>query len=202
MLLKSLEKFKRNFSRLPGIGEKTAEKLGFYILTEKKDFAKTLADSIIELKENSRVCAECGNISDTDPCVFCGDLSRDNGMVCVVESALDVYYIEETDSFNGLYHILGGLISPLNGVMPDDLRLSSLLDRIVKRNISEVIIGTSPTTEGDTTALYIRSMIDEKFGAHKIKVTHLARGIPIGTDIQFAGKGSLSQALKNREQVG
>lgn len=205
MLPKNIENFKRSFSRLPGVGLKTSERLAFYILAEPKEYAEHLAKAIIELKENSRICSQCGNISESDPCIICINPTRDKSLICVVETALDIYAIEATGSYKGLYFVLGGLISPLNGITPSDLNFSGLLRQIKTNDVIEVIVAMSATTEGDTTAMYIRSVIDEGFGdtigTTKPKITSLARGIPMGTDLQYAGKISLSQAIKHRETL-
>ncbi|OHD56517.1 MAG: recombination protein RecR [Spirochaetes bacterium GWF1_51_8] len=197
MLPGNIERFVRDFSRLPGIGRKTSERLSFYILSQPSEFSKELSEAIVRLKEETRLCSQCGNITDSDPCPICNDSSREMNVICVVETAIDIYYIEETGSFKGLYHVLGGLISPLNGVTPDDLELNSLLKRVTGLGIKEVVVALSSTTEGDATALYIREMLESK----GVMTTLPARGIPVGTDIQYAGKGSLAQALRNREEL-
>jgi recombination protein RecR len=197
MLPQNIERFVREFSRLPGIGRKTSERLSFYLLSQPDEFAGELADSIIRLKADMRLCSICGNITDSDPCAICGDASRDETVICVVETAIDIYYIEETASYRGMYHVLGGLISPLNGVTPDDLELKTLLRRATDGTAKEIVVALSSTTEGDATALYIAQMLEER----GLRITLPARGIPVGTDIQYAGKGSLAQAIKNREEM-
>lgn len=197
MLPENLNEFIHHFSRLPGIGRKTAERLGFYILSQSEDYAEDIAESIRNLKTESRICSRCGNISDSDPCFICRDASREDSTVCVVETAMDIYFIEESGGFKGKYHVLGGLISPLDGMTPDVLNFKQLDERIRSDQVKELIVATSPTTEGDTTALYIKEM----YSGLGVRVTHLARGIPIGTGLQFAGSQSISQAIKHREEI-
>jgi recombination protein RecR len=197
MFPKNLGQFIRLFSRLPGIGVKTSERLGFYILSQPKEFADSLSDAIHFLKEKAKLCSLCGNISEDDPCVLCTDTHRDQSVICVVENAMDIYSIEATHIYQGLYHVLGGVISPLDGIMPKDLKIESLLKRIQGSSIKEIIFATSPTTEGDTTALYIKEMLKGK----NIRMTHLARGIPVGTALQYAGNTSLLQAIRSREEI-
>ncbi len=192
-----LNNFIKIFSKLPGIGYKTSERLGFYILQQPESFSNMLVDSILNLKKNTMICSICGNIDDSDPCHICNDPLRDRKIICVVETALDIFYIESTNSFNGLFHVLGGVISPLNGITPKDLNIESLQNRIKGVEINEIIFATSPTTEGDTTVLYIKDIIL----GNSIKFTHLARGIPVGTGLQYAGKISISQAIKGREEI-
>jgi recombination protein RecR len=197
MLPESIENFVRSFSKLPGIGKKTAEKLGFYILTKPRAFSDNLAASIVELKEKTRECSVCGNISDSDPCPICSDAGRDGKLLCVVESALDIYIVEETKTYHGKYFVLGGLLSPLDGITPDSLGFDRLKRNAVENGVGEVGVALSPTTEGDTTALYIR----ELFQGADVRVTNLARGIPIGADLQYAGSLSIAQAIRNREEL-
>ncbi len=197
MLPESIENFVRSFSKLPGIGRKTAEKLGFYILSRPAEFSRNIAEAIVELKEKARECSVCGNISDEDPCSICSDPNRESRTVCVVESALDIYIIEETKTYAGKYFVLGGLISPLDGITPETLNFDRLTELAASNGADEVVVALSPTTEGDTTALYIR----ELFAGKPVKVTHLARGIPVGADLQYAGSLSLAQAIRNREEL-
>ena len=195
MIPKKLSDFIKQFSRLPGIGNKTSERIGFFLVTQDSGYVKALADSIRDLKDGIKVCSVCGGISDSDPCDICSDRSRDHATICVVENALDIYYIESTNSYRGLYHVLGGVISPLNGVLPKDLRIEELLSRVKEGNVRELLFATSATTEGDTTILYIKDLVQG------VKITHLARGIPVGTGLQYAGNSSLVQAIRSREEV-
>lgn len=197
MYPENLSKFIQQFSRLPGVGSKSSERLGFYILSQPEEFARSLAESIIRLKTDSVFCSSCGNLSVTDPCGICTDAARDNFIICVVEHPADIYYIETTNSFHGLYHVLGGVLSPLNGVSPGDLKIEKLVQRVEELSVTEILFATSATTEGDTTALYIKNLLQST----KIRFTHLARGIPVGTNLQYAGSGSLSQAIRSREEL-
>lgn len=195
MLPKKLEEFIRYFSRLPGVGSKTSERIGFYLVTQDPGFVRALGDAIRDLKEGIKICSICGGISDDDPCHICGDHSRDHSTICVVENALDIYYMESTNSYRGLYHVLGGVISPLNGVLPKNLRIDELVERVKNNSVKELLFATSATTEGDTTLLYIKDLVQG------VKITHLARGIPVGTGLQYAGNSSLVQAIRSREEV-
>lgn len=198
MLPKLIQDFVRQFSRLPGIGLKTSERLGFYIISQPEEFALLLSESIKKLKSEMKRCSVCGNIDDQDPCAICSDTGRDRHVLCIVENPVDIYYVESSHSFRGLYHVLGGVLSPLNGVTPKDLTIEQLLTRVKgDRDITELLFATSPTTEGDTTILYIKELLKE----HPVKITHLARGIPVGTDLQYAGAGSLAQAIKGRDEI-
>ncbi len=196
MLPGNILQFVRSFSKLPGIGAKTAERLGFSIISKPMEYAEELARALIELKQNSHTCQICGNLDMTDPCMICGNSHRDTRMICVVETAVDLYSIEDTRAYKGLYHVLGGVIDPLHGVTPQSLNIDSLARRIGELKVNEIIFATSPTTEGDTTALYIREMLQGK----GLEFTHLARGIPVGTDLQYAGNNSISQAIMNRDK--
>jgi len=162
MLPGNILQFVRSFSKLPGIGAKTAERLGFSIISKPIEYAQELAQALIELKENSHECSLCGNLDMTDPCMICGNSHREQQTICVVETAVDLYSIEDTRSFKGLYHVLGGVIDPLHGVSPQDLNIYSLANRIQELGVKELIFATSPTTEGDTTALYIKEMLKDK----------------------------------------
>lgn len=197
MLWQNLENFVRHFSKLPGVGAKTAERLGFYLLSQPQSLSESIAESILELRKNTVECGRCGNLSDSDPCPICDDSNRNEKTICVVESALDIYAIEATSAFSGLYHVLGGLISPLEGVTPSDLKLDELFRRAKDLAANEVIVALSPTTEGDTTSLYIAELFKET----GVNVTNLARGIPVGTDLQFAGSASLREAFRHREKL-
>lgn len=197
MFPKAIERCIGYLKKLPGIGAKSAERLAFFLLNAPKDYAQNLADAVSRLQSEVRYCSQCGNITDNDPCDFCSDSNRDRTELCIVENALDIAVIEDSGSFRGLYHCLGGLISPLDGVSPSDLNLDGLINRIDELKTHEVIMALSPTTEGDTTSLYIAKMTEGR----ELRITHLARGIPIGTDLQFAGRSSIAQAMKRREDL-
>ncbi len=197
MFSESLRHFIALFSQLPGIGQRSSERIGYFLLSQKEEFIKDLTESIINLKKNILLCSICGNLSEYDPCQICTNKSRDIELLCIVESPIDIYYIESTNCYKGLYHSLGGVLSPLNGITPKDLNINKLLDRFNSQNFRELIFATSPTTEGDATVLYIKDLLKDK----NIIFSHLARGIPVGTSIQYAGNRSLSQAMKSREKL-
>ncbi len=192
-----IHNFIKIFSKLPGIGPKSSERIAFFILSQPDDFAVRLSEIIKNIKGETKKCSICGNVDIKDPCSICSDNSRDQTRLCVVESPVDIYIIEETKLYKGLYHCLEGLISPLNGVTPDKLTINSLLTRIKDREIKEIICALSATPEGDTTVLYIKDLLKNK----NIKITTLARGIPVGTGLQYAGTRSLLEAFKGREEV-
>ncbi len=151
----------------------------------------------MDLKNNTFVCSICGNLSDNDPCSICSDDSRDHETLCIVENPSDIYHIESTDSYHGLYHSLGGVLSPLNGITPGDLSIKGLIDRIETGGFGELIFATSATTEGDATVLYIKNLLKGR----NIKFSHLARGIPIGSSLQYAGSKTLTEAIRGREKL-
>lgn len=197
MLPPNITEFVKTFTRLPGVGAKTAQRLGFYLISQPEELSRSLANSITKLRQNAKVCSLCGNISDSDPCWICRESSRVQDLICVVETPADLYMIEETGSFNGLYLVLGGVISPLDGVTTQDLNFDLLRERVRKNQVKEIVLALSPTTEGDTTALYIKQL----FANTEIKITMLARGIPVGTAIQYAGRSSLAKAIRHREEL-
>ncbi|MGC8765759.1 MAG: recombination mediator RecR [Brevinematia bacterium] len=197
MYPQSILNFIKIFSRLPGIGPKSSERIAFFILSQPDEFAVKLSESIRNIRKETKKCSLCGNIDVKDPCSICSDSSRDQSKICIVESAVDIYFIEETNIYKGLYHCLEGLISPLHGITPDKLTINQLLTKIKEKEIKEIIFALSATPEGDTTILYIKDLLKNK----SIKMTTLARGIPVGTGLQYAGKSSLSEAFKGREEV-
>lgn len=181
-------------SKLPGIGKKTALRLALHILRQDKSTAHALGTSIIEMRDNIRYCSRCHNISEEEICPICSNPKRDAATVCVVENIKDVITIENTHEHHGLYHVLGGLISPLEGVSPADIEIDSLVDRVVKENIKEVILALSPTMEGDTTQFYIY----RKLAALPVEVTMLARGLAIGNELEYADELTLGRSILNR----
>jgi len=193
----NIQNFIRIFSKLPGIGPKTSERIAFYILSQSEDFSNKIAESIKAIKKETKKCSECGNIGLSDPCNICKDENRDKSKICVVESALDIYAIEELNSYKGLYHCLDGLISPLHGVTPDKINIKKLINKIKEKEIKELIFALSATPEGDLTIFYIKDLLKDI----NIKITALARGIPVGTGLQYASSKSLLEALKGREEV-
>jgi recombination protein RecR len=191
------------FAQLPGIGPKSASRLAYYLLRAPAEEATTLADALRELKARTRFCSVCMNITESDPCEVCADASRDHGLICVVEEPLDVTAIERSRSFNGLYHVLHGVISPMNGIGPDELKVRELLARVQQGGVGEippvreVILATNPTLEGENTAAYIQRKL---VGTHA-KVTRLARGLPVGGDLEYADEITLSRALEGRQSM-
>lgn len=186
------------FSKLPGIGRKTAVRLSLHILKMKPENAKRLAESITELKEKIGFCTECGSITETEICEICVSTARDKTSMCVVEEAKDVFFIENTGQFRGVYHVLGGKISPLDGVGPADLSFNKLILRVEKNGVKEVIIATNPDADGETTAMYIGRILRKFEG---LKLTKLASGIPIGSHLEFADEMTVLRALENRRDL-
>lgn len=192
-----LTKLVEQFASLPGIGRKTAQRLAFYILTLSKEQAKEFSDSIIEAHEKIKHCEVCKNYTDKPICEICSDENRDKSVICVVEDAKDVQAFERTREYKGQYHILGGLISPMDGVGPDQIFIKELLTRINAGGVNEVIMATNPTVEGEATAMYISRLL-KPFG---VKVSRLAYGIPVGSDLEYADEITLFKALENRSEI-
>ncbi|MFZ4815587.1 MAG: recombination mediator RecR [Phototrophicaceae bacterium] len=185
------------FSRLPGIGPKSASRLAYYLLRAPDDVALNLADALRELKTGTLLCSVCFNITVESPCPICGDYTREQDMVAVVEEPLDVLAIERTGMYRGVYHVLHGAISPVNGVGPNDLKIDALVKRVEQQGIREVIIATNPGMEGDATAMYLQRSLDGK----GVKMTRLARGLPVGGDIEYVDSVTLARALQGRNEV-
>jgi recombination protein RecR len=183
--------------RLPGIGPKSAQRLAFYILRTPREQADRLADAIREVKERVTYCSICSNITDDDPCAFCRSEVRDRSIICVVEEPQNVTAVEKTREFKGMYHVLMGVLSPLQGVGPDDLRIKSLLTRIGDGGVREVILATNPTVEGEATALYLARLL-KPLG---VKVTRIAMGVPVGSDLDYADEVTMHRALEGRREV-
>jgi recombination protein RecR len=184
-------------TRLPGIGARTAERLAYHILKSPPQYAKQLAEELAELHSKIRFCSRCGLMTEQDPCAICLSARREQSCVCVVENPGDALRIEATREFRGVYHVLMGVLSPLNRVHPEDLRIRELLDRARTEKITEVILATSPTLEGDTTALFIA----EQLKGLPIIVTRIAKGLPIGSDLEYADALTLTSALSGREKL-
>lgn len=193
----SLSKLIDKFESLPGIGSKTAQRLAFYILNLSKEDAKDFANAIIEAHDKIHYCKICCNLTDTDVCPICTSNTRDKSIICVVEDPRDVIALEKTHEYNGTYHVLHGVISPLNGIGPDQIKIKELLKRINDTEIKEVIMATNPTVEGEATAMYISKLL-KPLG---VKVTRLAYGIPVGGDLEYADEVTLSRALEGRLQI-
>ena len=183
--------------RLPGIGPKSASRLAFYMLRMPDEQVQDLAEAIATLKERIVYCSRCQNLSQSDPCAICSDPHRDPHQVCVVEDPLDVVAIERTGVYKGLYHVLHGAINPVEGIGPEDLRVDALLDRLEKEPIEEIIIATNPNMEGEATAMYLARLIHPK----GVRVTRLARGLPVGGDLEYADEITLSRALEGRRDI-
>ena len=181
-------------SKLPGIGRKTALRLALYLLRQDKEMSLGLARSIVDMRENIRYCSKCHNISEEEICPICSDRRRDSSIVCVVENVKDVITIESTHEHRGLYHVLGGLISPLDGIGPSDIEIDSLVERVSKDDIDEVMLALSPTMEGDTTNFYIY----RKLSHLPVKITMLARGLSIGNELEYADELTLGRSIQNR----
>jgi recombination protein RecR len=185
------------FSKLPGVGVKTAQRLTFFILRSPTDQARRLAEAIMRVKESIVYCSRCFNITETDPCITCSNPHRDQELICVVEEPLDVLALEKTGVYKGLYHVLHGALSPVEGIGPKDLRIDELLKRVREENIREVILATNPNFEGEYTANYIQ----KELKPFNVRITGLARGLPIGGDLEYADEGTLSRALEGRREM-
>ncbi len=188
-------RFVQSLQSLPGIGKKSAERIAFHILT-KPTVGEKILQSLEKVTKEIKFCSKCGNITVESICNICTSPERDSTILCVVEKPMDVFAIERSNSFKGLYHVLGGLLSPLDNTYPEDINISSLLKRVDEEKIREVIIATNPTTEGEATALYI----EENLKDTGVKITRIARGIPFGTDIDFADDLTLTRALEDRQE--
>jgi recombination protein RecR len=184
-------------SRLPGIGPKSAQRLAFHLVKSPPDEAKRLAEAIVRAKERIAFCAECGNVAEGERCRICRDEGRDRTVLCVVEEPKDVATIEKASVIKGRYHVLGGAISPLDGIGPEDLRVQELLDRVERDGVTEVIIATNPNLEGNATAMYVAAMLKPA----GVRVTRLASGLPVGGDLEYADEVTLSQALEGRRDM-
>jgi recombination protein RecR len=184
-------------SRLPGIGPKTASRLTFFLLRASTDQATVLADALRDLKERTRFCESCFNITEVSPCALCQSEERDRRVMCVVEEPLDVLAIERTRRFSGLYHVLHGAISPMEGIGPDDLKIRELLARVAQGTVQEIILATNPSLEGENTAAFVR----KKLSVYPVRVTRLARGLPVGGDLEYADEITLTRALEGRREI-
>jgi recombination protein RecR len=185
------------FSKLPGIGKKTASRLAYHILDGDSSYARILAEQLANLHEVIKRCSICGSFTESDPCPICTDPSRDGSVICVVERAQDVRVIEDSREFQGRFHVLGGLIAPLEGVNPRDLAIGPLLNRVKQEEIQEVILAMNPTVEGDTTALYLQKLLKD----FKVDVTRLASGLPVGGDLEYADRLTLSRSFRGRVKL-
>ena len=185
------------FHKLPGIGPKSAQRLTYHLLRMPADEAMALARAIIEMKERTILCSICQNVTEADPCDICRDESRDRSIICVVEEPLDILAIERTRGFRGLYHVLHGVISPMDGIGPDDLKINELLTRLRAGAVTELIMATNPNLEGEATSMYVNRLVTPL----GVRVTRLARGLPMGADLEYADDVTLARALENRQDV-
>lgn len=193
----SIEKLIEGFEKLPSIGHKTATRLAFYMLNCSEEETNEFVSSIINAKKNLKYCSKCFNISDTDPCIICGNPKRDEEVICVVEDVKDIIAMERTHEYKGVYHVLHGSISPMNGIGPEDIKIKELLARLQDGKVKEIILATNPRVEGEATAMYLSKLI-KPLG---IKVTRIARGIPIGGDLEYTDEITLTQALEGRREL-
>ncbi len=193
----SIEKLIENFEKLPSIGHKTATRLAFHILDQSNEETKNFISAIINAKNNLKYCSKCYNISDTDPCNICSNPQRDKEIICVVEDVRDIIAMERTHEFKGVYHVLHGSISPMNGIGPNEIKIKELLNRIQNGKIKEVILATNPRVEGEATAMYIAKLI-KPLG---IKVTRIAHGIPVGGDLEYTDEVTLIKAMEGRREI-
>ncbi len=194
-----IERLINHFERLPGIGPKTAARLVFYLLQTPKSYLVDFAKSLTDIKERVAVCPICFNIDDETPCRICADSNRDKAIICVVEKPLDILAIQKTANYNGSYHVLGGVINPLDHIGPDQLHIAELIKRVkLPAQIKEVILATNPTMEGEATALYLRREIGNI--NTEVKVSRIGHGLPLGADLDYADPGTLTEALKGRQK--
>jgi len=193
----ALQELSDQFARLPGIGGKTAQRLAFYVLSLPMEEAQSFADAIVAAKETVHTCPVCQNLTDREVCPICNDDSRDQGLICVVAEPKDVIAMERSREFNGVYHVLHGVISPLNHVTQEDIRIKELLQRIGSGTVREVIMATNPDTEGEATAMYISRLLRPM----EVKVTRLAYGVPVGSQLEYADEVTLSRALEGRQEI-
>lgn len=185
------------FAKMPGIGKRTAERLAYYVLKLPREEVASFADALLKAKEKIIFCPVCQSLTETVPCEICSDLRRDKSVICVVEKPKDVVKIEKTREFKGTYHVLHGVISPMDGVGPEDIRIKELLNRVTEGTVKEVIMATNPNLEGEATAMYIAKLLTP----FEVKVTRLAHGIPVGGDLEYADEVTLTRALEGRHEI-
>ena len=196
MLSPSVDNLVAQLTRLPGIGTRTAQRLAFHILQRDKEEALALANAIAEVKERVRFCRECGNLTEEETCAICLDARRDRTTICVVEQPVDLLSVERTHEYRGLYHVLGGALSPLDGVEPGDLRIDELLQRVDSNGVQEVVLATNPTMTGEATAAFLADRL-----RGRVRVTRLASGLPVGGDLEYADEVTLGRALTGRREM-
>ena len=193
----SIEKLVEEFEKLPSIGHKTAVRLAFYILNSSIEDAEKFANAVVEARRNLKYCSICNNITDADPCPICSNAKRDKETICIVEDVRDIVPIERTHEYNGVYHVLHGAISPVNGVGPNDIRIKELMTRIGKGEVKELILATNPNVEGEATAMYISKLVKP----FNIKTSRIAHGVPIGGDLEYTDEVTIAKALENRVEL-
>jgi recombination protein RecR len=196
VLSPAVENLVAQLTRLPGVGNRTAQRLAFHILSVPKDETLALASALEEVKERVRFCAECGNLTEEETCEICRDARRDRSVICVVEQPVDLVSVERTHEYRGLYHVLGGALSPLDGVEPDDLRIAGLLGRVERNGVAEVVLATNPNMTGEATASYLADRL-----RGLVRVTRLASGLPVGGDLEYADEVTLGRALSGRREM-
>ena len=183
-------------THLPGVGQRTAQRLAFHLLRTSKEEALALAEAIVEVKERVRFCRECGNLTEDEVCAICLDARRDHSVICVVEQPVDLISVERTAEFRGLYHVLGGALSPIDGVEPSDLRIDELIQRVERNGVEEVVVATNPNMTGEATAAYLADRL-----RGRVRVTRLASGLPVGGDLEYADEVTLGRALTGRREI-
>jgi recombination protein RecR len=183
-------------TRLPGVGQRTAQRLAFHLLRTPKEEALALAEAIVEVKERVRFCRDCGNLTEDEVCAICLDARRDHSLICVVEQPVDLISVERTAEFRGLYHVLGGALSPIDGVEPADLRIDELIRRVERNGVEEVVVATNPNMTGEATAAYLADRL-----RGRVRVTRLASGLPVGGDLEYADEVTLGRALAGRREM-
>ena len=194
---KSVARLIEELHRLPGIGPKSAQRLAYFLLRTPEEQARALAEAIVDVKEKVVFCSQCQNITESDPCPICQDKERDHTKICVVEEPLDILALERTRGYNGLYHVLHGVLSPMEGIGPDELKMKELMARLENGSVQEVILATNPNLEGEATAMYLQRSI----APLGVKVTCLARGLPFGSDLEYADEVTLTRALEGRQEI-
>ncbi len=193
----SIEKLIEEFEKLPSIGHKTAVRLAFHVLNSPLETAEEFANAIVDARKNLKYCSICNNITDADPCPICANIKRDKETICVVEDVRDIASIERTHEYNGVYHVLHGTISPVNGIGPNDIKIKELVTRIGSGDIKEIILATNPNVEGEATAMYISKLIKP----FNVKTSRIAHGIPIGGDLEYTDEVTLAKAMENRTEL-
>ena len=196
MFSPSVENLVAQLTRLPGIGQRTAQRLAFHILQRSSDEALALSSAIALVKERVRFCNECGNLTEEETCAICRDARRDHTTICVVEQPVDVVSLERTNEYRGLYHVLGGALSPIDGVEPGDLRIDELMSRVERNGVQEVVLATNPTMTGEATAAFLATRLRDR-----VRVTRLASGLPVGGDLEYADEVTLGRALSGRREM-